>query len=102
MTSSLIRFIFGVYLLLTILIASSSAVEEDTPKQILIFASYNPGLKWTDSSGSAIESQISIYYPTASFSVEYMDTKKQVPTEARLAELSELYQNKYKRIPINR
>lgn len=91
----MIKFIIG-SLLISFLVTGSLAVEEKPFKQILILASYNPGLRWTDSIGSEIENQLSIYYPTADFSFEYMDTKKQAPTKTRLAELSELYRNKYK------
>jgi hypothetical protein len=80
------------------LVGNSLASEENNSKQILILASYNPGLKWTDSIGSEIESQLSMYYPQAAFSFEYMDTKKQAPTETRLAELKKLYKNKYQNI----
>ena len=77
------------------LVASSSAFEEESSKQILILASYNPGLRWTDSVGNEIENQLSIYYPHAELSFEYMDTKKQAPTEARLNELKKLYKSRY-------
>ncbi|MDQ1262933.1 MAG: hypothetical protein QG575_2114, partial [Euryarchaeota archaeon] len=92
---ALVKFVIG-FLLITFLVAGSLAVEEKTSKKILILASYNPGLRWTDSIGTEIENQLSIYYPTANFTFEYMDTKKQAPTETRLAELLALYQNKYK------
>jgi ABC-type uncharacterized transport system substrate-binding protein len=92
---ALIRFIIG-FLLISFLVTDSIAVEEKTSKQILILASYNPGLRWTDSIGGEIENQLAIFYPTADFFFEYMDTKKQAPTKTRLAELAELYQNKYK------
>ena len=92
---ALVKFIFG-FLLIAFLVTGSLAVEEKTSKQILILASYNPGLRWTDSIGSEIENQLAIFYPTANFVFEYMDTKKQAPTKTRLAELLELYQNKYK------
>ncbi len=95
LTTSIIRLI-PMMILVFFLIASSSGTEERTSKQILILASYNPGLKWTDSIGSEIENQLSIYYPTAQFVFEYMDAKKQSPTEVRLEELKELYQNKFK------
>ncbi|MDD4094396.1 MAG: hypothetical protein PHF94_07255, partial [Methanothrix sp.] len=65
-------------------------------KQILILASYNPGLIWTDSIGNEIQNQLSMYYPSAAFTFEYMDTKKQPPTAARLAELKESFKIKYK------
>ena len=92
---ALVKFIIG-FLLIAFLVTGSLASEEKTSKQILILASYNPGLRWTDSIGSEIENQLAIFYPTAEFSFEYMDTKKQAPTKTRLAELLELYQNKYK------
>jgi len=92
---ALVKFIIG-FLLIAFLVTGSLATEEKTSKQILILASYNPGLRWTDSIGSEIENQLSIYYPTADFSFEYMDTKKQAPTKTRLAELVESYQKKYK------
>jgi uncharacterized protein YjbI with pentapeptide repeats/basic membrane lipoprotein Med (substrate-binding protein (PBP1-ABC) superfamily) len=91
----IIRMIIGI-LMVAILVTNSYATEEKSPKQILILASYNPGLRWTDSIGSEIENQLSIYYPTAQFFFEYMDTKKQAPNEARLDELKKLYQSKYK------
>ncbi len=90
----MIRVVVGIFLLASL--TTGSLAIEDESKQILILASYNPGLKWTDSIGSEIENQISIYYPNADFSFEYMDTKKQAPTKARLAELKDLYRNKYK------
>jgi len=83
-------------LLCITLIALSSALEENTSKQILILASYNPGLRWTDSIGNEIENELFIYYPTAKFSFEYMDTKKQAPTKTRLEELKELYKSRYR------
>ncbi len=43
----------------------------------------------------AIENELSIYYPAAKFSFEYMDTKKQAPTKMRLEELKELYKIRY-------
>ena len=92
---ALVKFIIG-YLLIAFLVTGSLASEEKTSKQILILASYNPGLRWTDSIGSEIENQLAIFYPTAVFSFEYMDTKKQAPTKTRLADLLALYQNKYK------
>ena len=63
---ALIKFIIG-FLLIAFLVTNSLAAEEKTSKQILILASYNPGLRWTDSIGSEIENQLSIYYPTAEF-----------------------------------
>jgi len=92
---ALVKFILG-FLLIAFLITGSLAAEEQTSKQILILASYNPGLRWTDSIGSEIENQLAIFYPSADFSFEYMDTKKQSPSKTRLAELAELYRNKYK------
>ena len=91
----MIKFITG-FLLIAFLVTGSLATEEKTSKQILILASYNPGLRWTDSIGREIVNQLSIFYPTANFSFEYMDTKKVAPTKTRLAELKELYKNKYK------
>jgi hypothetical protein len=84
------------FILISAFIANSLANEENSSKQILILASYNPGLKWTDSIGSEIENQLSMYYPSAAFTFEYMDTKKQPPTAARLAELKESFKIKYK------
>jgi len=95
----MVKFIIG-FLLIAFLVTGSLASEEKTSKQILILASYNPGLRWTDSIGREIVNQLSIFYPTANFSFEYMDTKKVAPTKTRLAELKDLYKNKYKRIPI--
>jgi uncharacterized protein YjbI with pentapeptide repeats len=43
----------------------------------------------------AIENELSIYYPAAKFSFEYMDTKKQAPTKMRLEELKNLYKVRY-------
>jgi hypothetical protein len=91
----MLKFIIG-FLLIAFLVTDSLAAEEKTTKQILILASYNPGLRWTDSQGSEIENQLSMYYLTSNFSFEYMDTKKQAPAKARLAELKESYQDKYK------
>jgi uncharacterized protein YjbI with pentapeptide repeats len=95
MAHSLLKLAPGLCLLFITLAASSSAFEEGSSRQILILASYNPGLPWTDSVGNEIKNQLSIYYPGAEFSFEYMDTKRQEPTEARLNELNNLYKNKY-------
>ena len=95
MACSALRLVLGLCLLFLTLTAQSSALEENTSKQILILASYNPGLQWTDSVGTAIENELSIYYPTAKFSFDYMDTKKQAPTKTRLEELKELYKVRY-------
>jgi len=75
---ALVKFVIG-FILMAFLVMDSLSIEENASKQILILASYNPGLKWTDSSGSTIENEISIYYPTADFSFEYMDTKSRHP-----------------------
>ena len=96
MARSLLRLSPGLCLLFITLVASSSALEEEASQKILIFASYNPGSPWTDSVGNEIKDQLSIYYPGAEFSFEYMDTKRQEPTEARLNKLKNLYKNKYK------
>ena len=93
---SLMVKLVAVFILILSIITNSLGNEENKSKQILILASYNPGLRWTDSIGSEIENQLSIYYPTAAFSFEYMDTKKQAPTETRLAELKESFRIKYK------
>ncbi|MDQ1282867.1 MAG: hypothetical protein QG666_657, partial [Euryarchaeota archaeon] len=93
--SSALRLILG-FILISAFIANSIANEENNPKQILILASYNPGLVWTDSIGSEIENQLSMYYPFAAFTFEYMDTKKQPLTSARSAELKESFKIKYK------
>ena len=42
------KFIIGI-LMIAFLVAGSSAAEEKTPKQVLILASYNLGMKWDDS-----------------------------------------------------
>jgi len=95
MTCAQIRLDIKICFILALLIISSCAAKEAASKQILILASYNPGLKWTDSLGDAIEDQLSIYYPDADFHFEYMDTKRQPPTTARQDDLKELYRNKY-------
>jgi hypothetical protein len=66
---ALVRFVIGI-LLIAFLVMDSLAVEDSNSKQILILASYNPGLRWTDSIGNEIENQLSIYYPTAEFTFE--------------------------------
>ena len=42
------KFIIGL-LLIAFLVTCSSATEDKTPKQVLILASYNLGMKWDDS-----------------------------------------------------
>jgi len=69
MACSSLRLVLGLCLLVLALTTQSSAIGENTSKQILILASYNPGLRWTDSIGTTIENELSIYYPTAKFSV---------------------------------
>jgi hypothetical protein len=96
MDATLKRSALAACLLFALLFAASSAVEESSPKKVLILASYNPGLKWTDSISDGAVNQLSIYYPDAEFSFEYMDTKKQTPDKARLAQLKEQYKSKYK------
>jgi sigma-B regulation protein RsbU (phosphoserine phosphatase) len=76
--------------------ANSSAVEEIHPKQILILASYNPGMKWEDSIDSAIRLRFAIKDPSAVISTEYMDTKRIDPNQTRLDYLKSLYIKKYK------
>ncbi len=55
----MVRVILGI-IFIALLAVSSSAVEEMPSKQILILASYNPGLKWTDSISNEIVKQLSI------------------------------------------
>jgi len=65
----MLKFIIG-FLMIAFLVTDSFAAEENTSPQILILASYNPGLKWTDSQGSEIENQLYMYYLKANFSFE--------------------------------
>ena len=89
------KFIIGL-LMIAFLVAGSSAAEEKTPKQVLILASYNLGMKWDDSIISEIKHQFAIYMPSAAINVEFMDTKRIDPNVARLADLKTLYLQKYK------
>ena len=73
-----------VALFVALLSANSSAVEESHPKQILILASYNPGMKWEDSIDSAIRLHFAMNDPSAVISIEYMDTKRIDPNQTRL------------------
>jgi len=86
MACSPLRLALGLCLLVLALTTQSSVIGENTSQQILVLASYNSGLRWTDSIGTAIENELSIYYPATKFSFEYMDTKKQAPTKMHLEE----------------
>ena len=90
------RYMMGILLLIALLSASSSAGLPDQPKQVLILASYHPGMKWEDSIDSAIKLRFAISMPSAIIRVEYMDTKRIDPNQTRLAELKSLYIKNYK------
>jgi len=91
----MIKFTIGL-LLIAFLVAGSSAAEDKTPKQVLILASYNLGMKWDDSIISEIKHQFAIYLPSSAINVEFMDTKRIDPNVARLADLKTMYLQKYK------
>ena len=76
--------ILSVALFVALLSANSSAVQESHAKQILVLASYNPGMKWEDSIDSAIRLHFAINDPSAVISIEYMDTKRIDPNQTRL------------------
>jgi hypothetical protein len=96
MACSLLRLVIGLCLLLVTLTALSSAFEERPPKQILMLLAHNPGMNCADSIITETKLQLAIHIPSAVVSVEYMDTERVYPNEARLAELKEMYHNKYK------
>jgi len=85
-----------VALFVALLSANSSAIEESHPKQILILASYHPGMKWEDSIDSAVRLHFAMHNPSAAISIEYMDTKRIDPNQTRLDDLRSLYIKKYK------
>ena len=65
------RFAFGVGLILMFVlfnIAASFASQESTPKNILILASYHPGMTWEDSIISEIKLHFAMNMPSAIFS----------------------------------
>jgi hypothetical protein len=95
MKSLCIGSLLFVALFIALLSANSSAVEESHPKQILVLASYNPGMKWEDSIDSAIRLHFAINDPSAVISIEYMDTKRIDPNQTRLDYLKSLYLKKY-------
>ena len=76
---------------------SFAGISKETrpSKQILILASYNPGMKWEDSIDSAIRLHFAINDPSAVISIEYMDTKRIEPNQTRLDALKSLYIKKY-------
>jgi ABC-type uncharacterized transport system substrate-binding protein len=92
MIGSCLRFL----LLAALLSANSSAFDETHTKQVLILASYHPGMKWEDSIDSAIKLHFAMSMPSAVISVEYMDTKRIDPNQTRLDALKSLYIKKYK------
>jgi ABC-type uncharacterized transport system substrate-binding protein len=83
-------------LLIASLIAVSQSAEDSSPKQVLILASYNLGMKWDDSIISEIKHQFAIHMPSAAIDVEFMDTKRIDPNASRLNDLKALYLKKYK------
>ena len=91
----IIKFIIG-SLMIAFLITSSLAAEEKPSKQVLILASYHPGMKWEDSIDSAIRLHFVINDPSAVISIEYMDAKRIDPNQTRLDALKSLYIKKYK------
>ena len=95
MRFSLSRVILGICMLAVLLSVASSAVEESPPTQVLILASYHPGMKWEDSIDSEIKLRFAMRMPSAIFSIEYMDTKRIAPNETRLADLRASYLKKY-------
>ena len=84
MKGSFFRSLLFVALFVALLSVNSSAVEESHPKQILILASYHPGMKWEDSIDSAIRLHFAMNDPSAVISIEYMDTKRVDPNQTRL------------------
>jgi hypothetical protein len=75
--------------------AAHSAAQETAPIQVLVLASYYPGLAWEDNILSEIKHHFAIFMPSAQIRAEYMDTKRIPPDEKRLAELKEVYQQKF-------
>ena len=93
-----IRIMLGILLLIPLLSATCSAISPGPAKQVLILASYHPGMKWEDSIDDAIKLRLAISMPSAIVNVEYMDTKRIDPNQTRLAELKSLYVKKYKNV----
>jgi uncharacterized protein YjbI with pentapeptide repeats/ABC-type uncharacterized transport system substrate-binding protein len=93
-----IRIMLGILLLIPLLSATCSAISPGPAKQVLILASYHPGMKWEDSIDGAIKLRLAISMPSAIVNVEYMDTKRIDPNQTRLAELKSLYVKKYKNV----
>ena len=91
----IIRALIGICLITALLSTSSFSKETSHPKQILVLASYNPGMKWEDSIDSAIRLHFAINNPSAVISIEYMDTKRIDPNQTRLDALKSLYIKKY-------
>lgn len=65
-------------------------------EEVLLINSYNPGMAWTDDVTNGVRLRLAIDRPSANLTVEYMDTKKLYPSEARLEELKELYAERYR------
>ncbi|HPT38355.1 MAG TPA: ABC transporter substrate binding protein, partial [Methanothrix sp.] len=76
-------------------LSSSVAAMEDAPKQVLILASYYPGLAWEDHIISEIKFHFAMFMPSAVIRTEYMDAKRIPADEKRLQELKALYLRKY-------
>ncbi|RQW80297.1 MAG: hypothetical protein EHM14_05450, partial [Methanothrix sp.] len=97
MDASLVRIALGFGLMAALIYSvSASEVKDNSPKQILILASYNPGMKWEDNIISEIKLHFAMRMPSAAIRTEYMDSKRIAPDEERLEYLKGLYLQKYK------
>ena len=82
MNASLARIALGFCLTAALIYSvSASEVRDNSPKQILILASYNPGMKWEDNIISEIKLHFAMRMPSAVIRTEYMDTKRIAPDE---------------------
>ncbi|VVB72368.1 Uncharacterised protein [uncultured archaeon] len=95
MDLSLVRLFFGICLIAAMIVAISAGVDSNPAKQVLILASYHPGLAWEDDIISEIRLHFAMFMPSTIVSCEYMDTKRVAPDETRLSKLKALYLEKY-------
>jgi len=84
------RLVIITSILSSIIFASSVGASE-----ILLLNSYHPGMAWTDSITNEVRKDLLIWMPSASLTVEYMDSDRQDPNSARFAELRDLYRDEY-------
>ncbi|MCQ8903867.1 MAG: hypothetical protein NQU42_07240, partial [Methanothrix sp.] len=84
-----------VNLLFAVLLILITTAGNAPAKEVLLLASYNPGMSWTDDVISGVRLRLAIDAPDANLTVEYMDTKKVLLNESRMEYLKRLYSERY-------